>query len=187
VKQDSIAQSKFETRNSKLEGNPKPKSEARVCCAVRASNLEFLRVSVFDFRVFTLPPRSQSVHQKVDGLLRIPRIAHVVRHQQMVAPSACNSRNNAITASPFFESRFPVGSSASRSRAGRRAPGPRPRVVAGRRKAAPDNVSPRRHADLGERLVHALAAFDLGQAAVGQRQFDVLHTVRSPMRLKLWK
>ena len=33
---------------------------------------------------------------------------------QIVAPARCRSRSSSITASPFFESRFPVGSSASR-------------------------------------------------------------------------
>ena len=45
-----------------------------------------------------------------------------------------------------------------------------------------------RHAHALQRLLHAPLALGRGHAgAIGQRQLDVLDTVRSPMRLKLWK
>jgi hypothetical protein len=59
---------------------------------------------------------------------------------QIVASSLRKSRRSSITASLFFESGVPVGSSASR-RAGLPEPAPLPRAVAGRPRAAKDSVS----------------------------------------------
>ena len=95
---------------------------------------------------------------------------------QIVAPSACSSRSSSITASPFFESRLPVGSSASRID-GLAAHRPRHRhallLAAGelrRANASPGAPCPR----VRQRLVHPRPRARRGQPAIGQRQLDVL-------------
>jgi len=57
--------------------------------------------------------------------------------REMVAPSACNSCSNAITASPFIESKFSVGSSARRMEGLPLMPAPLARVAVV--KAVPDS------------------------------------------------
>ena len=94
---------------------------------------------------------------------------------QIVAPSRCSSRSRSITASPFFESRFPVGSSASRidglaaQRAGH---GDALLLTAGKlggqcfaRWAMPTRSSA---------FIDALPSVPATHAAIGQRQLDVL-------------
>ena len=80
-----------------------------------------------------------------------------------------------MTASPFFESRFPVGSSASRidGVAGDRAgDGDALLLTAG--ELAGQVLGAMRHADLLERRHHALLALGRLHAAIGERQLDVL-------------
>ena len=92
-----------------------------------------------------------------------------------VLPSALTCSSRASTSSALAESRFPVGSSSSRTlgrddeRAGDRdalllAAGELVRPVAG----------PVREADGGERLEHALPSLARGEARVDERQLDVL-------------
>ena len=73
---------------------------------------------------------------------------------QIVAPSRCRSRSNSITASPFLESRLPVGSSASRIE-GLPAEGARHRhaLLLAARELRRVMLHAMRHADLFERLL----------------------------------
>ena len=80
-----------------------------------------------------------------------------------------------MTASPFFESRFPVGSSASRidgAPADRAGDGDALLLTAG--ELAGQVLGAVRHADLLERRHHALLALGRLHAAIGERQLDVL-------------
>ena len=95
---------------------------------------------------------------------------------QMVAPSRCSFCNSSITASPLRESRFPVGSSASRMEgdpAKRARHGHALLLTAGElRRIVPQAM---RHADALQRLQHAaLALGDWHAVAIGQRQLDIL-------------
>ena len=94
---------------------------------------------------------------------------------QIVAPSRCSSRSSSITASPFFESRFPVGSSASRIErlAGDRA-GDGDALLLTARELAGQVLGAVRHADALERRLDALLALGRLHAAIGERQLDVL-------------
>ena len=94
---------------------------------------------------------------------------------QMVAPLRCSSRNRSITASPLAESRFPVGSSASRIE-GDPDQGARHghALLLTARELRRIVLHAVRHADFFQRLVHPLLALRRRHAAIGQRQLDVL-------------
>ena len=78
---------------------------------------------------------------------------------QMVAPARCSSRSRSITASPFFESRLPVGSSASRiERLAGDGARDRDALLLTARELAGQVLRAVRHADALERGVDALAA-----------------------------
>src|ERR1051325_163865 len=97
---------------------------------------------------------------------------------QIVAPPRCSSRNSSITASPFEESRLPVGSSGGRI-ARSAAPPPRP---ADRRRSlllAPRELcgivlDAMRHADPLECFGDPLLPLGARKAAIGERQLHVL-------------
>ncbi len=96
------------------------------------------------------------------------RVARIVRDHADRRAASCSSWSSSITASPFFESRLPVGSSASRidglagdARARRR------RAAAGRRESCAGIVlHAMRHADALERLRHARRLRSLAGIAV---------------------
>ena len=109
---------------------------------------------------------------------RVRRVARVVGDHADRRAAQCSSLSSSITASPFFESRLPVGSSASRidgSPHTARATATRccwpPESWLGRclaRCAMPTRSSA---------AVHALLALGRAHAAVGQRQLHVLEHV----------
>ena len=93
---------------------------------------------------------------------------------QIVAPSRCNCRSRSITASLFFESRFPVGSSASRIEGWptkRARDGDALLLTAGKLRGI--MLHPMSHAHAFENFLHALFSLGRGHAAIGERQLDV--------------
>jgi hypothetical protein len=79
-----------------------------------------------------------------------------------------------MTASPFFESRLPVGSSASRSRGTRDRAGDRDALLLTARELRRQVLRAVRHADLLEGRHHALLALGRLHPAIGERELDVL-------------
>src|SRR5262249_9466706 len=106
---------------------------------------------------------------------------------QRVAPPACSSRRSSITAWPFLESRFPVGSSARRSSgspAAARGPaasaGPRHALLLTAGELAGQVLPAVGHPHPLERTLHSPLPLGRGHPTVGERQLHVLEDREVP-------
>ena len=92
----------------------------------------------------------------------------------IVAPLLCNSPSSSMTASPFRESRFPVGSSASRIDGSPATARARPPLLLAPGRLAREMLRPLTHPDAFQRCEDPRLPLCGPHAGINQRQLDVL-------------
>src|SRR5436305_6910440 len=92
---------------------------------------------------------------------------------QIVAPTACNSFKSSITASPLRESRFPVGSSASKIAGLPASARDCDTLLLSTAELARQMFGPMAHPDAFERVCNCALAIARAHPAISQRQLHI--------------